>query len=151
MIRSCAVAILLLAVPAAAGAQAQPARVETPVLVRTIEKGELLAAGDFSMEERPAAAARTAVAPRDAAGREAGRRLMAGTPIRAGDLLSPRAVRRGESVSIEVVSGTLTISTAGRALSDAGAGEPVRVLSLSTNRTLEGVAAAPGRVRVSAP
>jgi flagellar basal body P-ring formation protein FlgA len=78
------------------------------------------------------------------------RRLNAGAPVRSSDLTAPRVVRRGDAVTIAVVSGALRIASPGRALADAARGDNVRVVSLATNRTLEGVAAAPGEVRITA-
>lgn len=130
--------------------QAVPATVEVSVLTRAVDKGELLRVEDFGPASLPASQARGAVAPADAAGREAVRLLRSGSPVRATDLATPRVVRRGDAVTIFVVNEALRITASGRALGDAGQGEPVRVLNLSTNRTLDGVADASGQVRVFA-
>ena len=124
---------------------------DTPVLVRSVEKGETLSASDFTTAALPPAAGRGATQPGDAAGQEATRRLTAGNPVRAADIAAPRIVRRGEAVTIALISGTLRITATGRALADAGKGEMVRVLNLSTNRTLNAVADTPGQVRLIAP
>ncbi|RJF85748.1 flagellar basal body P-ring formation chaperone FlgA [Sphingomonas cavernae] len=140
---------VLVAAPGALHAQVAPATVDTPVLVRVIEKGEPISPGDFAVEPRPASVARGAIAPIEAAGLEAARRLMAGAPVRAADLAKPQMVRRGEAVTIALRSGALSITTAGRALSGGGKGDPVRVVSLSTNRTLDAVIEGSSRVRVT--
>lgn len=132
----------------AAVAQSTPDLVETPVLGRTVEQGELLSADDFTVEALRPAQARGAIIPADAAGKEARRRLQAGATVRGSDLIEPQVVRRGEPVVIMVRAGGLSITAPGRALSSAAAGEPVRVVSTSTNRTLDGVAEAAGQVRV---
>lgn len=121
---------------------------ETPVLVRVVEKGELLSVSDFTVEEKGEAQARGAIAPADAAGKEAGRRLQAGAVVRSGDIIEPQLVRRGEPVSITVRNGGLSITAPGRALSNGAAGQLVRVVSTATNRTLDGVVEASGQVRV---
>ncbi|WP_114955043.1 flagellar basal body P-ring formation chaperone FlgA [Sphingosinicella terrae] len=141
--------ILILPIAVAFQAAA-PAAVEAPVLARTIERGEQIAADDFAVEERSAAQARGALPIEAAAGMEANRRLSAGNVVRSGDVIAPRLVRRGEPVTIYVRSGGLTITASGRALGSAGAGEAVRVVA-STNRTLDGVVEGSGAVRVSAP
>lgn len=128
-----------------------PAPVEVPVLARTVERGEILSAGDFAVEERSAAQARGALPPTAAAGQEALRRLMPGAVVRPTDVAAPRLVRRGEPVSIKVRSGGLTISTSGRALADGRMGDLVRVVATSTNRTLDGHVDAAGSVRITAP
>lgn len=127
---------------------AAPATVATPVLARVVEKGERLAARDFEMEQRSLSTARNALRPVEAEGMEATRRLMPGSAVRTSDLSRPQAVRRGEAVTIAIVDGPLSITTSGRALSGGGHGEMVRVVSLSTNRTLDAVVERAGRVRV---
>lgn len=139
-------AALILALAAAPAAAADT--VATAVLDRTVERGERLSASDFSKAPLPAVTARGALTPAEAAGQEATRRLNAGAPVRAADVVPPRAIRRGEAVTISVATGTLHISSAGRALSDAAKGEPVRVLNLATSRTLDAVADAPGQVSI---
>ena len=134
--------------PARAAAPAS-ATVDAPVLARTVEKGDRLSATDFEVAAVSPNAARNAIPPRDAVGMEATRRLMAGQPVRGTDLARPQVIRRGEAVTIAIVSGALSITTAGRALSGGGLGEPIRVVSLSTNRTLDGVVEQAGRVRVA--
>jgi len=147
-----ALAVLPAAVPSA-GAQvaATPAASAVPVLARAVAKGELLAADDFTIEERSAAQARGGIPAREAMGKEATRNLATGTVLRATDVIVPRLVRRGEPVTIHVRSGGLTIATAGRALGSGASGDLVRVVSLSTNRTLDGVVEGPSAVRVTAP
>lgn len=141
---------MLAALFLAVAAPVVPATEAAPVLARAVERGEVLSKADFETGRVLPAVARNALSPAEAAGQEATRRLNAGAPVRAGDLTAPRVVRRGENVTIALVSGGLKITSAGRALGDAGRGEPVRVLALATNRTFEGVAMAPGEVRLAA-
>jgi len=143
--------IVLALLAAASPAAPALAAADTPVLARTVEKGETLQASDFTSAALPPAAARGATQPGDAAGQEATRRLTAGSPVRANDIAAPRIIRRGEAVTIALVSAGLRITAGGRALADAGKGEVVRVLNLSTNRTLNAVADTPGQVRIIAP
>lgn len=144
---------LLLALLAAAPAAAQvaPATVQVPVLARAVARGDLIGRDDFATDARSAAQARGGVAVADAVGREATRMLPAGTVVRATDLIAPRLVKRGEPVTITVRAGALSIATPGRALSSGGAGDLVRVVAPSTNRTLDGIVEGPDAVRVTAP
>lgn len=142
--------MIALALLAAAAPPPSPT-VDTPVLARTVERGETLSAADFTSAPLSPATARGATPTRDALGREALRRLTSGAPVRASDIAAPRIVRRGEAVTIALVSGPLRITAGGRALGDAAKGDPVRVINLSTNRTIDAVADASGQVRVVAP
>jgi flagella basal body P-ring formation protein FlgA len=139
-------ALLLLALLGGA-----PLGDEVAVLSRPIARGERVTAADFAIEERASGAGRGAVGPADAAGMEAARNLSAGSVVRPADLVRPRLVRRGQPVTIRIVSGSLTITAAGRALSDAASGEPARVVADATSRTLEGVVDGAGTVRIVTP
>ncbi|MBR0550927.1 flagellar basal body P-ring formation chaperone FlgA [Stakelama marina] len=141
-------ATLLCAVPAAA--QTAPATAAADVLTHTVQRGDVLTASDFVSEEIPVARARSVLSAQDAAGMEARRILRAGMPVRSGDLIEPRLVRRGEPVTISIRSGSLAITANGRALGDAALGEPVRVFSEATNHTLDAVVEGSGAVRIAA-
>ncbi len=136
-------------VPPAAAQRAPVAQMDVPVLNRGVEQGEPLSAADFSVEKRPAGAARGAMPIAAMAGLQVTRRLAAGAVVREGDLARPQLVRRGETVTIALHDGGLAISTTGRALTGGGMGDPVRVVSLATNRTLEGTIEGSGRVRLA--
>ena len=143
------VATLLLALAGAAPAAVEPP--PAPVLVRPIERGEILSTTDFELQPRSPGLANGALPPGQAAGREAVRNLAIGAVVRAGDVMTPRLVRRGEPVSVTLRSGGLVIATGGRALTSGGMGDLVRIVTASTNRTLDGVVEGSGAVRVTAP
>ena len=124
--------------------------VRVAVLQRPIGRGERLALDDLALEERSGVEARDVVSGRGAAGMEAVRDLRAGDPVRAGDIVAARLVRRGEPVTIVVSGPGLSISTEGRALTNGAAGDMVRVFSNATNRTLDGLVDGVGTVRVVA-
>jgi flagella basal body P-ring formation protein FlgA len=121
----------------------------TSVLDHAVAKGDVLAAQDFVAQDVPVAQARAAPRLKDIVGMEAARALNAGTIVRSSDVIRPQLVRRGEPVTIAVRDGGLAITTAGRALGSGAAGEFVRIVSLSTNRTLDGVVESTGTVRVA--
>ncbi len=124
--------------------------VTLPVLDHAVAKGDLLGAGDFVPGQISAAEARGAPSLKQIVGMEAQRALAAGAVVRSSDLIRPQLVRRGEPVTITLRDGGLSISTEGRALGSGAAGDFVRVVSLSTNRTLDGVVEGTGAVRVAA-
>ena len=137
---------------AAAEAQTTPAaKVQGSVLAHAVQRGTLLSADDFVLEERSASQARGTLSASDAAGKEAARNFVAGAMLRPADVVAPRLVRRGEPVTITLRNGGLAIATGGRALASGGQGDLVRVVSLATNRTLDGIVEGPSAVRVTAP
>ena len=125
--------------------------VQVAVLAHPVEKGTRLERSDFESEARAPAAARGALSAEDAAGMEAARNLSAGMTVRRSDLMKPQMVRRGEPVTIRIVSGALVITASGRALNGGGQGEMVRVVTTATNRTLDGTIEGSGTVRIAAP
>ncbi len=129
---------------------AAPATIEVPVLQNAVARGALLEAVDFGVDARTPAQARGALPVDKALGREALRNLPAGSIVRSTDIIAPRLVRRGEPVSVVVRTGALAIATPGKALGGGAAGDLVRVVILSTNRTLDGIVAGAGEVRVGA-
>lgn len=134
---------------AAQQAATPPAPVMVPVLNRAIERGEPVSPGDFSNEPRPAASASGAIGGKAAGGMEATHRLPAGSVVRESDLTRRQAIRRGEPVAVVYHVGGLSISTQGRALSAGAIGDPVRVVSLATNHTLDGTVEGAGTVRLA--
>lgn len=119
---------------------------EIPVLAHPVARGDIISASDFEMRAAEGAAANGILSPSAASGREAVRNLSAGMPVRSPDLVSPRLVRRGEPVIISWRAGGLSITTTGRALTSGGAGDFVRVVAASTNRTLDGLVVSSGAV-----
>ena len=153
-----AVAGLVLGAGAGATAAAQTApaapvaarTAEVDVLARPVARGEILHAADFVRGEAAAATARFALRAEQAEGMEARRLLPAGASLRAADIAPPTLVRRGDALTLHWRRGGLDISAPGRALTDAAAGEGVRVLNLATDKVLDARVRASGEVEVQA-
>lgn len=126
--------------------------IAVPVPSRPIREGELLEPGllvsGWVAEE--ALRADLVRETAEAIGREAARVLPAGRPIRISDLRAPRLVRKGEVVTLVYQRGPIEITTLGRALNDAGEGEPVRAVNLASERPVRGVVVGRKLVRVGA-
>lgn len=69
-------------------------------------------------------------------GQEARVALYAGRPIRRGDLTTPAIVERNQIVRLTYQYQGITITTEGRALERAGAGDWIRVMNLSSRTTI---------------
>lgn len=122
--------------------------VRMAVLAHSVEKGDRLVAADLTDALTPAVAARGGLGIVDIAGMEASRRLAAGSVVRAADLVRPQLVRRGEQVTLSIRRDGLVITSAARALASAAMGETVRVVALSTNRTVDAVVEGSAAVRI---
>lgn len=124
---------------------------EVAVLVRPVDRGETLTVADFEKLPRAPALAMGAVSATRAAGRELVRALPAGAVVRTSDTITPRLVRRGEPVVINLRARGLLIATAGRALTAGAMGDLVRVVATATNRTFDTVVEGSGAVRLGTP
>lgn len=125
--------------------------VQVAVVQHPVARGERIEMGDLSIETRPVASARGALRPEDAVGMDASRALTPGTLLRSGDVMKPQLVKRGEPVTAKIVSGSMVITAAGRALGGGAQGDPVRIVVTATNRTLDGIVDGSGSVRISTP
>ncbi|ASR45164.1 flagella basal body P-ring formation protein FlgA [Xanthomonas citri pv. mangiferaeindicae] len=120
------------------------------VLARGVASGQTIAADDLIAERRDGArVAGAAVAdPAEAVGRSARRTLLAGSVLTAGDLVSPRLVRRGDTIALVSRQAGVEVRMAGRALGDAGERERVSVENLSSRRVVQGIVDPAGDVVV---
>ena len=61
------------------------------------------------------------------------------------DLTSPQVIARNDMVEVAFISGGVRLTITGRATRNAAMGEPVPVLNLQSNRTIDAVATGPGQ------
>ena len=137
MIRLALLAMLLGTVSAA----------ETVTVMHPVRAGVELSADDLGFLDQ--AASDGFGDPRDVIGLEARVNLYPGRPIRTRDVGQPTVVERNAVVPLIFRRGGLTITLEGRALGRAGAGEPIRVMNLSSRTTVTGVATEVGAVVVN--
>jgi len=116
---------------------------EIAVPAHDIARGTPIAEGDFVLKAAPVARISDGVlrSPADAIGKEA---------RRASDLKRPPLVIKGATVTMVFETPGMQLTAPGRALGEAGEGETVTVLNPTSYRQVEGVAIAPGTVRVGA-
>lgn len=121
------------------------------VLNRSINRGEMVQSSDVSIEKRPRESA-----PNDAIvdlnqimGFIARRTIMAGSPIKQGDLIRPDVVARGDTVTIIFEGRGLMITARGKALEAGGVGAVIGVQNLQSKRTIQATIAGAGKVIVS--
>lgn len=121
-----------------------------PMPVRRLMPNEVVTDADLADVEIPLARLPNfAVTDRaDLVGQEVRRMLAEGRPVMAQSVMAPRAVTRGQRVTISLREDGLMLSAPGRALGDAARGEIVKVVNLATNASVSGTAAASGVVEV---
>ena len=121
------------------------------VLVHSVGAGQPITADAIATEKRdPAAIAGAAIYdPAQAIGRVAVRTLVSGGPLLDTDLMSPRAVKRGEAVMLVVRIGGVDVRAPGKAVSDAGLNERVNVENVGSHRVVQGIVRSGGEVEVA--
>ncbi|MFY8105362.1 MAG: flagellar basal body P-ring formation chaperone FlgA [Elstera sp.] len=126
------------------------AMADVPVMTRAVGTGEVIQAGDVSIQRlRADQAGRSYVVDPDRIiGKTARRTLLAGQPVRPGDLNSTMMVQKNAPITVNVVSGPMALAMQGKALDDGALGDMVRVLNIRSNKVLSGIVSAPGTVTV---
>ncbi|MGF1625612.1 MAG: flagellar basal body P-ring formation chaperone FlgA [Alphaproteobacteria bacterium] len=124
-----------------------------PVLVRAIGRDELIGPQDVQwMEVEASRLGSNVLFDADRLiGYVARRALAPNQPIAEVDVQAPLAVRRGETVTMVLQSGSISLTAQARALQDGSRGDTIRVVNTHSSITLEAIVEAPGVVRVTAP
>jgi flagella basal body P-ring formation protein FlgA len=119
---------------------------EVPALVRPIAAGQMIAADDVVWID--VRADRLGVNPildeAQIVGQMARRSLAASRALKAHDLKTPDAVKKGELISIVYELPGLKLTARGKVLANAATGDTVRVVNLSSSRTIEVTITGPG-------
>lgn len=124
--------------------------VEAAVLVRNVDRNEVIKSSDVVIERRPKAEAGPDAATRDRALRmQARQQLRAGHALRLADLARPDLVTRDQSVTLIYETAGLYLTVRGKALEGGGEGDVVSVINLQSKRTISGTVIGRGQVSIS--
>jgi flagellar basal body P-ring formation protein FlgA len=125
---------------------AGPAQAENVVATRTIRAGSVIGPEDVTLVDAvlPGALSELSLAM----GQEARTAIYAGRPVRPSDLGPPTLVQRNQLVPLIYRSGSLAISTEGRALARGSVGDVIRIMNLGSRTTVSGRIGADGAVYV---
>lgn len=113
---------------------ASPTLAETLVATRTIPARSIIGPDDLLLRDVNVVGGISD--PMLAIGKEARVALYAGRPIRTGDLAAPAIIERNQIIQLVYRRGGVVISTEGRALERAGAGDWIRVMNLSSRTSV---------------
>lgn len=111
------------------------------VATQTLVRGTVIAQGDLESQVLAGRQVpQSAVQQRDAAvGLQATRTIRAGEVILTTDLTAADLVRKGESVTLSITQGALTITVSVIALSDGKLGEQVNLQNPESGRVIQGI------------
>ncbi|SEM60579.1 flagella basal body P-ring formation protein FlgA [Loktanella fryxellensis] len=126
---------------------AQAAAADTLVAARTIPAQSIIGASDLLLQDGDTTGGTDD--PLLLVGMEARTALYAGRPVLPADVGFPAIVDRNQIVPIIYDMGGLTITTDGRALGRAGAGETILVMNLTSRTTVTAQIRADGAAYVS--
>jgi flagella basal body P-ring formation protein FlgA len=125
---------------------ALPAWADSVVATRTIRAQTLISTDDLALVAADLPGALND--PGLAVGLEAKVAIHTGRPVRIADLGPPTLVQRNQVVPLIYLSGSLAISTEGRALARGAAGEVIRIMNLASRTTVSGRVGPDGAVYV---
>jgi flagellar basal body P-ring formation protein FlgA len=123
--------------------------VEAAVLMRNVERTEVLKASDVMVEKRPKADVGSDAAVRDmAVGMQMRHPMRAGQALRVADLAKPDLVQRDQNVTLIFQTAGLYLTTRGKALDTGTEGDVVSVLNPQSKRTVTGIVTGRGQVTI---
>lgn len=125
-------------------------KVNVPVPSRRLLPEEIVQASDIKMVEMPMQRVGTfaITSSDDLIGQQVRRMLVAGRPVPRQSVIPPVIINRGEKVKILLNYGGLQLTATGRAMADAHVGQELRVVNLSSNKTISAIATTSGIVEV---
>ncbi len=121
------------------------------VAAHSIVMGTVLGPADVRVEEHEMAELPAGFidAPSVVVGLSAARPIAAGAVITNQELNAPKAIVRGQSVTLVADVGGMSVRMAGRALGDGYVNQRVRVQNLSSGKVVEGIARGQDTVEIS--
>lgn len=121
-----------------------------PVLKRDVPRGSTIQSGDVVMK-RAAMQSQVSIVPlgeRELLGAVAGRNLRMNEPILARDVTRAKAIRKGETVTLSVKNGTISVNAHVVALQDAYIGDMVAVQVVGSMKELTAEVVGKGRLKI---
>ncbi len=123
------------------------------VAARTLPRGHLLAEADLIREERDVTRLVSGYvsSKEQLIGQRLKSQLLAGRILTPKLLQADKAIRRGQSVTLVVRSGDVSIQMGGKALADGALGQRIRVENSNSGRVVEGIVRSQEHVEVLVP
>lgn len=123
---------------------------DIPVLSSTVTNGQIIRPDHLqtiSVRERSLKHG-TILSSEDLLGMTPRQMIRSGQPVKVSDIESPKVIERGDFVTIAFQQGPLSLTAQGKAMEHGAKGDMIRVLNISSNKTLEAVVDSPRHVRI---
>jgi len=126
--------------------------IDVPVLRKTLRTGDIIGKHDLdTIQIREQDLQHNFIlSSDDLVGLTPRRMVLEGKPIQTSDVESPVMVERGDLITMTFTEGPLVLSAKGKALQDGALGDYIRVVNLSSNKTIEAVVSGTREVAVKA-
>jgi len=122
--------------------------VEVLTYARNINAGEVIQPQDLVWAKAVGAGPDALADAGAAIGMAARRPLRAGMAAQSRDLSAPMVIKAGDTVTVTYEGGGVSLALQGKAAAAAAAGDGVPVLNLTSKKTIQAVAVAPGQALV---
>lgn len=124
--------------------------VDLPALTHRLLPGAVIQPGDLQTTHLRAASVRTEVArvPEQAIGKAVRRTLLPGQPLALADIGKPMLITKGMRVSMQLVTGGLTVMANGQAMEPGALGDRISVINPTSRAVVETEIIGTGQVRV---
>ncbi len=112
--------------------------IKVPVLSRNIQNGSTIKSSDIeyiNIKEHEFSRD-TIIDTQKLIGMTARRMIIAARPIKQTDIIAPQLIKRGELVTLSLNKGVMNITTQVKALENGAHGDIIRVMNISSNKTL---------------
>ncbi len=121
-----------------------------PIANKRLLPGEIIRSEDIEIAELPWQRIHSlaVLEPAELVGKQVRHLISEGRPVQLQSVIPPIVISRGDLIKIELNQGALRLIATGKALGDAHLGQDVRVVNLSSNKTITGIARAEGIVEV---
>lgn len=125
--------------------------IEVPVLSRTLRNGDVVGASDLNWITIPEDRLQNAqiLSEDQVLGKTPRRMVQSGEALRDEMFQLPQIIERGEDVTLIYKSGSLELTTRGRAVQAAAKGDVVRVINMASSEYVQGFVTGPKQVTVS--
>lgn len=124
--------------------------VDVPVVISRLKKGDIIRQRDIEYVQIPESKVTSDMImdQKDLIGTTPRRILSPQQVVKASEIELPTLVERGSRVTMILNNGSMKLSASGKALEDGAAGDVIRVVNLTSKRTIDGFVAPNGTVEV---